>query len=812
MGRLRLLAFGSILTLAISLHSAESPAPAPVPETRPIAIVGAAIRTQTDAGDIVGTIVVRDGKIAELGPDVKPPSGALVIDAAKCVVVPGLIDAHGVVGLNAGAAKESGAAAGLNIVDAIDPFADDWRDAARQGVTAVYTQTTGALGGNGAVLRIGPTTTAEGLVLKSPAAVQASLGQTAAAQAPAGNPQLQEMLSRLGINLPQQPQAGPPPSSNSLTRYSQAEQLRSQFDGARRYSENKTARKEQAKDLLVHAIKKEIPVRLAITHEDDIRNAMKIATDLGLRVIWEHVDRAAIIPEDFAATRAAMVVGPLLGGKFPPETRKLALDGRRWAIGTFSDEPRGTAGLRLHAAAAIAAGCPRDAVMRALTADAADLLGVGDKLGRLAVGRSADLAVFAGDPLDPSAPVRLTISQGIITHNDAKVETAPAPIAATPQLPDQLPPRYIVKTNRLLSLSGEFEPGELFIENGKLTDRGPSGIDIPTFNVGDAPVTPGLVAAHVGIEGESSPDADAAHLRAADGLASDDAKIRGYRDAGFLTAVLGPGSANVIAGIASCAPSYEIGRSADAGMKFVLTPAARDLQRFPVSLAGQIEFIDSRLRGEPGTSNMYLPPALQASLLAERDRGMTAVRERKLAAWFEASNRAEVRSALRLIGEHKLRGVLLMPRQVEELTDEIRASGVAVVVGPQKPHDSELMTRGLVALGKANVPIAFGGDAVDLRVSAGWLVNAGMPRPVARRALTAQPPAAFGLPANTAKLSVGESADYVVWNGDPIDTASRAVAVVAQGQRVMAGPDDEPKKRGPAPRAQPAPTRRGRGE
>jgi imidazolonepropionase-like amidohydrolase len=697
-------------------------------------------------------------------------------------------------------------------LDAVDPFADDWRDAARQGVTAVYVQPSGSLGGSGAVLRVGPTTTAEGLALKTPAAVQASLGQTQAAQAPAGNPQLNEILSRLGINLPQQQPAAPPPASNTLTRYAQAEQLKSQFDGARRYSENKSARKEQAKDLLVRAIKKEIPVRLAINHEDDIRNALKIANDLGLRMIWEHIDRATVIPDDFAATRAAMVIGPLLGGKFSGETKKLVLDGRRWAIGTFSDEPRGTAGLRLHAAAAVAAGCPREAVLRALTADAAELLGVGDKLGRLTVGRSADLAVFAGDPLDPSAPVRLVISQGVITHNDAIVETAPLPVAATPQLPEQLPPRYIVKTHRLLALSGEFEPGELFIENGKLTDRGPSGVSIPTFDVGDAPVTPGFVAAHVGMEGEASPDADAAHLRAADGLAPDDAKIRGYRDAGFLTAVLAPASNNVIAGMACNAPSYELDRSADAGLKFVLTPAARDLQRFPASLAGQIEFIDSRLRGESMPSNVYLPPALQTGLLAERDRLLSAVRERKLAAWFEAHNRAEVRSALRLIAEHKLRGVLLMPRQVEELTDEIRASGAAVVIGPQKPTDSELMTRGLVALGKANVPIAFGGDAADLRISAGWLVNAGMPRPVARRALTGQPPAAFGLPANTAKLAAGEPADFVVWDSDPIDTASRALAVVAQGQRVMAGPDDEPKKRGPAPRAQPAPTRRGRGE
>jgi imidazolonepropionase-like amidohydrolase len=435
------------------------------------------------------------------------------------------------------------------------------------------------------------------------------------------------------------------------------------------------------------------------------------------------------------------------------------------------------------------------------------LLGVGDKLGRLAIGRPADLTVIAGDPLDPSAPVRFTLTQGAITHNDGKAEIAPMPIVSNPQLPEQLPARYVIKTNRLLNLAGDFVPGELFVENGKLVDRGPSGVSIPTFDVGDAPVTPGLVAAHVGVETEACPDPDSAHLRAGDGLSPDDSKVRGYRDAGFLNAVLAPGSNNVIAGVIASVPSYDLGPGTEAGMKFVLTPSARDAQRFPASLAGQFEFIDSRLRGEPVASNIYLPPSLQAGLLAERDRNLKSVLDHKTTAWFEVNNRTEARAALRLIAEHKLKGVLVMPRQVEELTEEIRKSGAAVVVGPQKPTDADLVTRGLVALGKANVPLAFGGEVSELRPSASWLVNAGLPRQVARRALTAQPPQAFGLPANTAKLGTGESADFVVWDGDPIDLASRAVAVVAQGQQVMAGPEDEPKKRA-APQAQPTPNRR----
>ena len=41
-----------------------------------------------------GTVVVRDGKIAAAGPDVKAPAGATVIDAAGGTVIPGLMDCH----------------------------------------------------------------------------------------------------------------------------------------------------------------------------------------------------------------------------------------------------------------------------------------------------------------------------------------------------------------------------------------------------------------------------------------------------------------------------------------------------------------------------------------------------------------------------------------------------------------------------------------------------------------------------------------------------------------------------------------------
>jgi len=85
---------------------------------------------------------------------------------------------------------------------------------------------------------------------------------------------------------------------------------------------------------------------------------------------------------------------------------------------------------------------------------------------------------------------------------------------------------------------------------------------------------------------------------------------------------------------------------------------------------------------------------------------------------------------------------------------------------------------------KARVPLAFGGDPSEARQSAAWLVSAGLSRASARKALAGQPAEALGLPASTGRLLPGDSADFIVWTGDPLDTTSRPAAVIGQGQRL----------------------------
>jgi imidazolonepropionase-like amidohydrolase len=57
-------------------------------------------------------------------------------------------------------------------------------------------------------------------------------------------------------------------------------------------------------------------------------------------------------------------------------------------------------------------GLPREAALAAVTSQAAELIGVGDRVGKLAAGYDGDLVLWSGDPLDPSSRPLLVVVDG----------------------------------------------------------------------------------------------------------------------------------------------------------------------------------------------------------------------------------------------------------------------------------------------------------------------------------------------------------------------------------------------------------------
>ncbi len=82
------------------------------------------------------------------------------------------------------------------------------------------------------------------------------------------------------------------------------------------------------------------------------------------------------------------------------------------AIGSVGGNGQATLSLLARAGLAASEGFDRDAVLEAVTANAADILGLGAKIGRLAPGKKAAFVVWSGHPLDPTSRVETVYIDG----------------------------------------------------------------------------------------------------------------------------------------------------------------------------------------------------------------------------------------------------------------------------------------------------------------------------------------------------------------------------------------------------------------
>ena len=89
----RLLVAISVLFL---LLSSRGSAQTPLPESHPLVVLRAAKLLDVKAGsEVLNPVVVIDGaRIKEVGPGIPVPTGAQVIDLGKATLMPGLVDAH----------------------------------------------------------------------------------------------------------------------------------------------------------------------------------------------------------------------------------------------------------------------------------------------------------------------------------------------------------------------------------------------------------------------------------------------------------------------------------------------------------------------------------------------------------------------------------------------------------------------------------------------------------------------------------------------------------------------------------------------
>ncbi|ROR65030.1 amidohydrolase [Agrococcus jenensis] len=383
-----------------------------------LAIVNAKV-IPVEGQEFDGTIVVRDGRIAELGADVAVPEGAEVLDAAGAQVTPGLVDAHVHLGVHPEGDGPTASdtnemtnpnTAGVRALDAIDPFDEGFDLALAGGVTTVNVNpgSGNPIGGQAVTLHTHGRIV-DHMVLREPAGIKSALGE---------NPK------RVYGDKKVMPS----------TRMGTAKILRDAFVAAQNYQRrlaDPDKGSQQDVDLTMEALgkvlRREIPWRQHAHRADDIVTALRLQAEFGYDLIIDHGTEAHVVADLLAERGVPVLIGPLFTTKSKMELRKrsIANPGKLARAGVelslITDHPVIPISFLVHQASlAVREGLDRETALRAITINPAKALGVAAEVGSLEVGKRADLVVWGGDWMDPMARPRTVLIDGrVVFEHDA---------------------------------------------------------------------------------------------------------------------------------------------------------------------------------------------------------------------------------------------------------------------------------------------------------------------------------------------------------------------------------------------------------
>ncbi len=395
--------------LAAPLAAADGP---------PLAITGGRIVTVSGLAIESGTIIVDKGKIVAVGESVSVPPGTTIVDAKGKTVYPGLIDALTNLGLT-----EIGSVAGsvdTSEVGDFNPHAKAWIAlhphselipvARANGVTAALVAPSGGLvSGQSALVRLVGTTPAD-LTIRQPVAMHMRYPTGRREPTPGSffdEPELKTFEERQKEKKKNQ-KAG-------------LDSIRNWLEEARAYgaADASTRKPDLPMEALAPVAAGKLPVIMEADDEDDIRGAVAFAAERGLKLTiaggleaWRCID--LLKKHDVAVL---LSVNRLPRRHSDPYDAVYSMAaalhqaGVRFAI--VNEGASFVRNLAYEAAMARAFGLAADAALRAITLSPAEILGIGDRMGSIAVGKDANLVIATGDIMDHRTEVSAVFIDGV---------------------------------------------------------------------------------------------------------------------------------------------------------------------------------------------------------------------------------------------------------------------------------------------------------------------------------------------------------------------------------------------------------------
>ena len=377
-------------------------------------IWNATINTMSDWGIIQnGYITIENGKITDIGEGKPHHVSSEDINAEGALMLPGFIDAHTHLGVIENGIAFEGDDCNestdpftphLQVIDGVNPLDYCFEEARMGGITTVMTSpgSANACGGTMAIIKTAGKMTDQ---------MQIGTGMKFA---------LGENPKSVYNNRDEMPITRMATAAMIREGLAKAQRYQQEIDFAESDPDEHMPDYDAKSEALLPLLERNVKAHFHCHRADDICTAIRIAKEFYLDFVIIHGTEGYKVADILAEEHVPVIAGPMLCDRCKPEMRNLTISnpailhdaGVKVALCT--DHPvLPIQYLSTTAALAVKGGMSRQDALYAITAGAAEILGVDDRVGRLAPGMDADLQLYSGDPFDLLCDPWLVMINGI---------------------------------------------------------------------------------------------------------------------------------------------------------------------------------------------------------------------------------------------------------------------------------------------------------------------------------------------------------------------------------------------------------------
>jgi imidazolonepropionase-like amidohydrolase len=360
-------------------------------------------------------LLIKDGKISAIAKELNAPAGYQVIDATGLFVMPGIIDAHSHIALDAVNEMSNPVTPEVWTGDAINPLDIAIYRALAGGVTTIHSLhgSANAIGGESETLKLryGTIDPDQLRFEGAPRTIKFALGENPTRVHGSGHNIVPR--TRMGVEFV------------IRQALAEAQEYRERWDKYNALKRQKGFRGQpppysHRMETLADVLRGDIIVHCHSYRADEIFMLMRVCRDFGIkRLVFQHVNEGFKVAPELAAFGAmASVFSDAWAYKFEvyySTAYNAAILTRNGVVTSINSDDPGVMRHLYHEASKTLkyGGLSDDEALSLITINPAKQLGIESRVGSLEVGKDGDIAIFKGHPLSIYTLPQMTLVDGL---------------------------------------------------------------------------------------------------------------------------------------------------------------------------------------------------------------------------------------------------------------------------------------------------------------------------------------------------------------------------------------------------------------